>query len=107
MHHPTILLFATLLALPLAARAQAADKDMDTLKQRLYAAALPPDAAGVAAARKLADALQADATWPDVDYKDEARSVWRTMEHLSRVLAMSKAMRAPGAKPADVAALKP
>src|SRR2546421_635992 len=88
-----------------AARAHAAGgKEMETLRQRIYDALLPAASASAAtalqalstAARSHLASLGPDGSWPDVDYQDKARSAWKTMAHLNRLLLMAKAYRAPG-----------
>ena len=45
----------------------------------------------IKSANEIAKALQADGSWKDVDYTDQARSVWLTNKHLNNLLLMAKA----------------
>ncbi len=40
-------------------------------------------------ARRDAAALRADGSWPDVDYADPSRSIWRTVRHLQRARSIA------------------
>jgi chondroitin AC lyase len=44
-------------------------------------------------AKQWADSLQADGTWPDVDYADQGSATWRTFQHLQRLATMARAFR--------------
>ncbi len=83
---------------PAAAHADAAATlhDLDTIKQRILHPLLEP--VDIAAARKLIDTMDADGSWPDVDYQSRRRSAWTTTRHLSNLLFLARAYRAPGSK---------
>lgn len=76
------------------------DKDVDTIKQRLYAALLPTSTVEAQAltkqAQPLMDALQPAGSWPDIDYTAQTRGPWKTAQHLDRLRTLSIAYRAPG-----------
>ncbi|MDR3706977.1 MAG: polysaccharide lyase family 8 super-sandwich domain-containing protein [Capsulimonadaceae bacterium] len=75
--------------------AEHAPDDVDTIAGRIVASLLPADAKGRTAAvrsgNSAAATLGPDGTWPDVDYADASRSIWKAAEHLSRLEAMAKA----------------
>jgi chondroitin AC lyase len=52
-------------------------------------------------ARRLAQALEADGRWPDIDYASTARSGWPPEDHCTRMVAMTAAANRPGAAAAD------
>ena len=82
---------------PAAAQADAATLDeLATIKQRILEPLLEPvDAAAV---QRLVDTIQADGSWPGIDYHQRRRSAWTTTRHLSNVLLLARAYRAPGSK---------
>ncbi|MBN1420765.1 MAG: sugar lyase, partial [Planctomycetes bacterium] len=45
---------------------------------------------------KLCERLREDGTWPDVDYESRQRGGWPTYLHLTRILELARAYRAPG-----------
>ena len=49
----------------------------------------------VEAAQPILDTLQADGSWPGIDYQDQSRSGWSTCRHLSNVLLLARAYRSP------------
>ncbi len=68
---------------------------IDTLKQRLHASLLrpTPSEADLAAARMLAEGIEADGRWSDVDYATDERSAWPARCHLERTLSLARARR--------------
>ncbi len=75
------------------------DKDMETVKARLREALIPTTARTVEsatqAARGYAASLQADGSWPDVDYSDRTPGPWKTSQHLARVATLARAYQIP------------
>ena len=67
--------------------------DLSAIKQRIVAPLLAP--ADAAAARKLVDTLQADGSWPDIDYQQRRPSAWTLVKHLGNVLLLARAYRSP------------
>ncbi len=84
-------------AVSLAAQSASTDPDIAVVRDRFVRSVLPVGDAAieevVAASRKDAEALQADGSWSDIKYTDDARSVWANGEHLNRMLVMAKAAR--------------
>ncbi len=68
---------------------------IDTLKQRLHASLLrpTPSEADLAAARLLAEGIEEDGRWSDVDYATDERSAWPARRHLERTLSLARARR--------------
>src|SRR5262245_38086992 len=64
------------------------------LRERLVASLIPADPAQrksiQALAKRTAEALREDGTWPDINYTDQARTRWLAADHLQRVLLMAK-----------------
>src|SRR4051794_39435082 len=58
----------------------------------------------VAGVLKLLDKLEADGSWPDIDYASDARSSWRPYDHLTRVLSLTVLARRADTSPANAAA---
>jgi chondroitin AC lyase len=77
-----------------ATTSASADADLAAVRDRFVRSVLPVgDAAAAqvnAASRKYAGALQADGSWDDIKYTDDARSVWANSDHLNRLLVMAK-----------------
>jgi chondroitin AC lyase len=67
------------------------------IRQRLADSVLPRDSANTsrlrALSQKYADTLQPDGSWSDIDYHNQARSLWPVAQHLDRTLVMAKAAR--------------
>jgi len=67
--------------------------DLGKIRQRLLDRMLrgvvPQRVAPLLAAQK------SDGSWPDVDYADETRSGWRAYKHLTHLLDLARAYRAP------------
>jgi chondroitin AC lyase len=80
-----------------APAAGSADADLVVVRDRLVRSVLPVGDAAVEAVRArsitYAAALEADGSWSDIKYTDDARSVWATGDHLNRLLVMAKAAR--------------
>ena len=89
-------------SLRLCASALHRDADeLTTIRDRFVHAVVPPPAEIAnlnREAKHIADAQQSDGSWPDIDYKNQARSNWLTARHLNNLLTMAKAYRA---KPDD------
>src|SRR5689334_20553140 len=87
--------FAGLIDLPQSSAAEHQNphaRDLDVVRRRVMQmlvgdaqAALQP------AATRLAGLLDRDGVWPQVDYQDQARSVWKTAVHLLNTLQMAAA----------------
>ncbi len=73
-----------------------ASDDLETIRQRMLAPLL--GRVDAKAVRKCAEALQADGSWPDIDYQDRLGSYWRTTEHLSRLALLAQAYAAPASE---------
>jgi chondroitin AC lyase len=73
------------------------DADLAVVRDRFVQSVLPVGEGAVedvnAAGSKYADALQADGSWADIKYTDDARSVWVNADHLDRMLVMAKSAR--------------
>lgn len=70
--------------------------DLKTIKERILAPLLAPvDAPAV---ERLVDTLQADGSWPSIDYHEKRRSAWTPVGHLGNVLLLARAYRSPGSK---------
>lgn len=73
--------------------------DVGIIRKRIYDDAIPRASAAAsitATARQHMRTLAADGSWPDVDYADADRARWAPAAHVSRMLAMARAYRAPG-----------
>jgi hypothetical protein len=81
-----------LLASALVGFLDATPADLDRIRQRLLAEYL---ATGTSAAPRFLSGQGDDGTWPDIDYQDRSRSVWKPAVHLDRVLALAAAYRQP------------
>jgi len=85
------------LAMAMATALARADDDLATIKSRFVDSILtnvPETRQSIAqAGDRHAATLKPDGSWPDVDYKDEARSRWGAAEHLQRLLLIAKACR--------------
>ena len=69
-----------------------AQDDLEKLKRQTREfewAALNPDKSKTGEASKWALQLRADGSWPDIDYTDRARGLWKTSAHLVRTEAMA------------------
>ena len=84
------------------------DKDLATVKKRIYESLLP--VAGVkktvALAQTRMKSLRPDGTWQDIDYKNRAPASWMTVRHLSHLVAMARAFRQPNGALTGSAKLK-
>ena len=101
--------FLPLLALLMTTSTAAAKgDDIATITQRLCASLRPQpsDAQRALAQRAAQDSqtLQADGSWPDIDYKDTARSDWKAADHLTRLEEMAKACALSDPPAADLLA---
>jgi chondroitin AC lyase len=81
-----------------AALARAADADdLATIRARFIASILPTDNSArsqiLREALRHAGSMKADGSWVDIDYSDQARSLWHPRDHLQRLLVMAKAVR--------------
>lgn len=47
--------------------------------------------------RKQMDALRADGSWADVNYRDQDRVSWLAMPHIDRLKLMARVLRSPAA----------
>ncbi|MSS71886.1 MAG: hypothetical protein EXS64_10405 [Candidatus Latescibacteria bacterium] len=67
--------------------------DVETVKQRFLEPLLEP----VQGERvePLIASLQPDGSWPDVDYADQSTVHWKPIDHLQRLLRMTRAYRSP------------
>jgi hypothetical protein len=88
-----ILTAATLFVLSLSG---ACSDDMATVRERLLSLLclpLPGQIPGVIAqAGRYESHLLPNGTWPDIDYNDPGdRAVWKTAQHLDRVVSMAQA----------------
>ena len=64
--------------------------DIKTLKDRLYDDYVK---AGTRSVAKELAALGADGLWPDIDYRDQSRNVWKPAAHFDRLAALAAAYR--------------
>ena len=83
-------------------------KDLQTVKQRIYAVLLPDKLSPARAARVRADAksIRPDGGWPDINYRNRTRSGWPAARHLGRLQQMAVAYRVPGKPLCGDAALR-
>jgi chondroitin AC lyase len=69
--------------------------DLGTVRERFVDAVCPSTNALskpiIESATELANSIQADGSWKDIDYTDQARSVWLTSKHVNNLLLMAKA----------------
>jgi len=79
-------------------------RDMQTIRNRLFAPLLGPVSIGTV--RPLVDGLQADGSWPGIDYQDRGRSSWKTIRHLSHVATLARAYKSPPSELRGDAALR-
>ena len=83
--------------------------DFDTVKQRCLQQFCYPAAAAlpsiVSSALSLASKLNATCYWPDINYNQQERANWDTINHLSRATTMAQALTTPGSTVFDNAAL--
>jgi len=70
--------------------------DLKTIKERILAPLLAP--VDVGAVQRLIDTLQADGSWPSIDYQEKRRSAWTPVGHLGNVLLLARGYRSPGSK---------
>jgi hypothetical protein len=49
--------------------------------------------------------LNSSCLWPDIDYYDQSRAIWKAMDHLTRVTALVQATTTPGSPAFEDAAL--
>jgi len=68
-------------------------RDMETIKKRLLEPLLGP--VRIETVRQLVDTLQADGSWPNIDYQDRNRSSWKTVRHLTGVAVLAEAYASP------------
>jgi chondroitin AC lyase len=78
--------------------------DLAVIKQRLVAPLLEPVSARTA--KVLADTLQDDGSWPNVDYEHRDRSGWSTPRHLTNVTILARAYRSPKSALHDTASVR-
>ena len=79
-------------------------RDFEAVKKRILKPLLKPvDTAHI---RQLMKTLRRDGSWPDIDYKDMSTVNWRPIQHLSRLLLIARAYRAPASDLRGDAALK-
>lgn len=75
----------------------AGSSDIDTLNARYVRSILPTDPEAIQAlhraAAELRESLGDDGSWKDIDYTDQARSIWQARKHTERLLQMSRAHR--------------
>jgi chondroitin AC lyase len=67
----------------------AASNDLAVIKQRMIQRSITPIPA--AEIQQLIDSVQADGSWPDINYDDRTRSRWQLATHLSRVTQLATA----------------
>jgi chondroitin AC lyase len=85
--------FVLLVAASAGLAAPPGTRDLETIRSRVLAPLRStPDATLV---DKWMDSLQADGSWPDIDYANASRSAWSVPEHLRRVHMLAQAYRAP------------
>ncbi|HZY64192.1 MAG TPA: polysaccharide lyase family 8 super-sandwich domain-containing protein [Edaphobacter sp.] len=74
-----------------------ADSEIALIRHRYILSVLPVDSVAIAdlntKSARYAASLQADGTWPDIDYEASGRSIWRNIDHLQRTLLMAKSAR--------------
>ena len=93
---PLVLAFACVPACSFATAPLSTSSNIATVRERYVNSILPPESAYTflhQEAQKYAASLNADGSWPDIDYTASARSAWRTADHLERVLSMAKSAR--------------
>src|SRR5438105_427921 len=87
----------SVLVVVLACASASAD-DLDMVRQRVVQSLIPTDPQAATqvqrVAEKHAQAIGADGTWADIDFKDQARSLWPARNHLERTVLMARAYRA-------------
>lgn len=69
------------------------DPDVETVKRRMLEPLLQP--VEQERVESLVKSVQADGSWPDVDYADQSTVHWRPIDHLQRLLLMTRAHRCP------------
>lgn len=71
------------------------DSDLQTVLRRLYADANPPGACSTwcSSAAKLARSMGTNGSWPDINYRDQSRTVWAPTAHWDRLTAMARGLR--------------
>lgn len=83
---------------------------METVERRLRDSLLPDNVAARQTmereAARYGDALGADGSWPDIDYRDQTRGPWKTSAHLERLLTLTRAYRTLRLPPAGQAQRK-
>ena len=90
--HPAMirrLIVAVILACLLSGVLPAQSADLDVVKQRIVQS-LSTGLAGPAVVQGHQSALQADGTWPDIDYASTAQTYWPPRNHLERMKSMAK-----------------
>ncbi|MCX7045898.1 MAG: polysaccharide lyase 8 family protein [Candidatus Sumerlaeota bacterium] len=97
----TIRFPAVLIIWALAAVAQADDFDLLTKQYKDYIF----ERGGARDAKNLAQSLQADGSWRDVNYQDKTRGGWQAYAHLTRVYSMVREYKNPQAASRKDAAL--
>jgi len=79
-------------------------RDMETIRKRILDPLLGP--VRIETVRQLVDTLQADGSWPSIDYQDRNRSSWKTVRHLSNVATLARAYKSPPSELRGDAALR-
>ena len=69
--------------------------DLTTLRTHLVDH-LTRDVPSDSEVRRYVTTLQADGSWPDVDYADRQRGGWQTYGHMARVLELARAYHSVG-----------
>jgi hypothetical protein len=92
-HHRCVQSVTTLLALLITVSAALA-ADIDTIYARLYAQNQGSGGSATTINGWLSS-LQADGTWPDINYAATDAATWPPSTHLSRMLTMAQAYRNP------------
>lgn len=69
--------------------------DIEVLKARLLADYLTGP---VSKAPDYLAGLGPDGSWPDIDYRDQSRAIWKPSVHLDRLVVMATAYRSPKSK---------
>ena len=79
------------------ASASSASRDVAIVRERFVASVLPAGSVAIEylheQGAKDAATLEADGSWPDIDYTAAQRSGWVTADHVQRILVMAKSAR--------------
>lgn len=68
--------------------------DIEVIRKRIIDDLLAP-AVDATAIRKLIGTLQADGSWPDINYKDTSKTAFQNREHLEHMEDLSRAYKKP------------